>query len=172
VRCQDAFDVGIGPCREQMIRYTWLNGRPMPMGREGFLIECYACGQAFDGKGLRCCSTECERKFRERKEIAEMLRFKRTSEWTRKEPRTHEDWERGWKHIKDVFGDRDPKSLMPELITKRRFPPPDPTTGNYDLKAIDAWQDARSPQFFGTAVKDGASLTRERLRMIEAGSAE
>jgi hypothetical protein len=26
----------------------------------------------------------------------------------------------------------------------RGFPRPDPTTGNYDLKAIGAWQDARS----------------------------
>jgi hypothetical protein len=45
------------------------------------------------------------------------LRFKRTSEWTRKEPRTREDWERGWKHIKDVFGDRDPKSLTLEDLS-------------------------------------------------------
>jgi hypothetical protein len=26
----------------------------------------------------------------------------------------------------------------------RNFPRPDPTTGNYDLVAVDAWQDARS----------------------------
>lgn len=62
--------------------------------------------------------------------------------------------------------------LLPELITKRRFPPPDPTTGNYDLKAIDVWQDARSPQLFGAAVRDGASLTRERLRIIETEGAK
>jgi hypothetical protein len=46
-----------------------------------------------------------------------LQRFKRTSEWTRKEPRTREDWERGWKHIKDVFGDRDPKSLTLEDLS-------------------------------------------------------
>ena len=33
--------------------------------------------------------------------------------------------------------------LKPDLFA-RGFPKPDPTTGNYDLKAVDAWQDARS----------------------------
>lgn len=33
--------------------------------------------------------------------------------------------------------------LLPRLL-KRGFPPPDPDTGNFDLKAIDAWMDARS----------------------------
>ena len=37
----------------------------------------------------------------------------------------------------------------------RGFPQPDPTTGMYDLVAIDAWQDHRS------GLKRGASLTAE-----------
>jgi hypothetical protein len=32
---------------------------------------------------------------------------------------------------------------LPELLA-RGFPRPDPTTGMFDLKAIEAWQDARS----------------------------
>jgi hypothetical protein len=32
---------------------------------------------------------------------------------------------------------------LPDLLT-RGFPPPDATTGNFDLKAIEAWQDGRS----------------------------
>jgi hypothetical protein len=35
-------------------------------GREGWIIECFGCGKDFDSKGLRCCSTECERRYRER----------------------------------------------------------------------------------------------------------
>jgi hypothetical protein len=31
---------------------------------------------------------------------------------------------------------------LPKLLT-RGFPPPDPTTGMYDLDAIDAWRAAR-----------------------------
>ena len=38
----------------------------------------------------------------------------------------------------DVFNGR-----LPDLLA-RGFPPPDPTTGNFDLKAIDAWMDQRS----------------------------
>jgi hypothetical protein len=31
-----------------------------------------------------------------------------------------------------------------EELFARGFPRPDPTTGNYDQKAVEAWQDARS----------------------------
>jgi hypothetical protein len=58
------------------------------------------------------------------------------------------------------------KLLLPELLTERKFPPPDPTTGNFDLKAIDAWQDARNPQLLGATPKDGSTITRERLRLL------
>ena len=33
--------------------------------------------------------------------------------------------------------------VLPDLLA-RGFPSPDPTTGLYDLKAVEAWQDARS----------------------------
>jgi hypothetical protein len=43
-------------------------------------------------------------------------KFKATSEWQRKKPRTREDWERGWKHIAPVFGDVDPRTVALEEI--------------------------------------------------------
>jgi hypothetical protein len=38
------------------------------------------------------------------------------------------------------------------LLTGRGFPGADPTTGNYDLDAIDAWRRARYPHLFGERV--------------------
>lgn len=35
------------------------------------------------------------------------------------------------------------RDRLPDLLA-RGFPSPDPTTGNFDLKAVDAWQDRRS----------------------------
>jgi hypothetical protein len=61
---------------------------------------------------------------------------------------------------------------LPELLA-RGFPSIDKTTGKYDLKAIDRWQDARNPQLFG---KDSVqtigspsidpSTTRERMKAL------
>jgi hypothetical protein len=39
---------------------------PMYSGRVGFFIACAACGGKFESKGLRSCSTACERKHRDR----------------------------------------------------------------------------------------------------------
>lgn len=38
-------------------------------------------------------------------------RYRRTDEWARKAPRTREDWWRGWRRIKPVFGDCDPRTV-------------------------------------------------------------
>jgi hypothetical protein len=35
-----------------------------------------------------------------------------------------------------------------ELLIGRGFPRPDPTTGNFDLDAIDRWRRSRHPQLF------------------------
>jgi hypothetical protein len=51
---------------------------------------------------------------------------------------------------------------LPELI-ERGFPPADPTTGNYDLKKIDAWMD--DPQ------GNRATLTTPSLVPQSSGSA-
>jgi hypothetical protein len=36
---------------------------------------------------------------------------------------------------------------LPGLLD-RGFPPPDPTTGNYDLDAISVWRRSRNPKLF------------------------
>jgi hypothetical protein len=67
---------------------------------------------------------------------------------------------------------------LPELL-KRRFPPADPTTGNFDLKAIDAWQDARHPHLSSgetapsvVSTSSGLAPIRERLRNLVKPSVE
>ena len=44
----------------------------------------------------------------------------RTDEWSRKAPRTREDWWRGWKRIKPVFGDTDPRTVNLENLSAWR----------------------------------------------------
>lgn len=62
--------------------------------------------------------------------------------------------------------------LLPQLI-KRKFPPHDPTTGNYDKKAIKRWQNLRHPQLFPSEAPplqpEGPTTTRERLKMSGLG---
>ena len=41
------------------------------------------------------------------------------------------------------------QAKLPDLI-KRGFPEPDPTTGMYDLDAVDAWRRARYPRLLLT----------------------
>lgn len=36
-------------------------------------------------------------------------------------------------------------------LIDRGFPPPDPTTGNYDIDAIQAWRRSRHPRLFPEA---------------------
>lgn len=62
---------------------------------------------------------------------------------------------------------------LPALV-KRGFPQHDPTTGNYDLKAIERWQDLRHKDLLAGNSGDnvsivpsepsGADITRERLK--------
>jgi hypothetical protein len=47
-------------------------------------------------------------------------RYRRTAEWSRKAPRTREDWWRAWKRIKPVFGDVDPRTVSLEDISAWR----------------------------------------------------
>lgn len=64
------------------------------------------------------------------------------------------------------------REKLPELLG-RKFPPPDPTTGHFDLEAIDRWQSARNPQLFGLTAsneaKDAAAVVRDRLRTMSGG---
>jgi integrase len=47
-------------------------------------------------------------------------RYRRTDEWAGKAPRTREDWWRGWRQIKRVFGDCDPRTVTLEDISAWR----------------------------------------------------
>jgi hypothetical protein len=41
---------------------------PMRRGSKGFYIACKHCNKEFESKGLRCCSQDCERAYRESQE--------------------------------------------------------------------------------------------------------
>jgi hypothetical protein len=47
-------------------------------------------------------------------------RYCRTPEFARKAPRTREDWWRGWKRIKPIFGDCDPRTVTLETVSEWR----------------------------------------------------
>lgn len=59
---------------------------------------------------------------------------------------------------------------LPDLLA-RGFPDPDPTTGNFDLKAIEAWQDSRSglssPVL--SIAKDAGSVISGRIARLSVG---
>lgn len=47
-------------------------------------------------------------------------RYRRTEEWRAKAKRTREDWWRGWKRIRPIFGDCDPRTVTLEAISEWR----------------------------------------------------
>jgi hypothetical protein len=60
------------------------------------------------------------------------------------------------------------RDKLPELQA-RGFPEPDPTTGMFDLKAIDTWADTRNPRLFKMDAetdtkKDARQVVKERLQ--------
>jgi hypothetical protein len=63
-------------------------------------------------------------------------------------------------------------AALPDLL-KRGFPQADPTTGNFDLAAIDRWCDARHPHLFGGAAamqaRDAKDVVQDRLAKLKAG---
>jgi hypothetical protein len=58
-------------------------------------------------------------------------------------------------------------ALLPALRA-RRFPNPDPTTGYYDLKAVDAWMDARDLGANSRA-RDARDGFRDRIAKVTHG---
>jgi hypothetical protein len=64
------------------------------------------------------------------------------------------------------------KAALPNLVA-RGFPQADPTTGNFDLAAIDRWCDARHPHLFGGATamqaRDAATVAKERIATMREG---
>lgn len=45
-------------------------------------------------------------------------RFRRTNEWSKKPPRTREDWDRGWAYIEPIFGDLTPSRISLEVLDR------------------------------------------------------
>jgi hypothetical protein len=63
---------------------------------------------------------------------------------------------------------------LPGLLA-RGFPPPDETTGNFDLDAIDAWRKLRYPHLFpapltlAPAARDAKDVVPQRLARLRSG---
>ena len=62
---------------------------------------------------------------------------------------------------------------VPELLG-RGFPAPDPTTGNFHLKAVMAWQDSRNPHLLPSAGLTQVAISArdvitERLARLRGG---
>lgn len=61
--------------------------------------------------------------------------------------------------------------VIPDLLA-RGFPAADPTTGNYDLRAVETWQDRRSG-LKGLAgaigARDATAVVGDRLRALRNG---
>jgi hypothetical protein len=62
-------------------------------------------------------------------------------------------------------------AALPDLLA-RGFPQADPTTGNFDLAAIDRWCDARHPHLFcgGAEIqaRDAKHVVQDRLTKLKA----
>jgi hypothetical protein len=57
-------------------------------------------------------------------------------------------------------------------LLARGFPSPDATTGNYDLQALEAWQDRRSglsASVVANMAKDASAVVAERLAVMRNG---
>jgi hypothetical protein len=58
--------------------------------------------------------------------------------------------------------------LLP-ILCERGFPAADPTTGNFDIDAIDEWRRSRYPHLFPTAVefaRDARAVVPDRLKRL------
>ena len=63
------------------------------------------------------------------------------------------------------------EAVLPDLLA-RGFPQADPTTGNFDLAAIDRWCDGRHPHLFGGGAmqaRDARDVVQNRLAKLRAG---
>jgi hypothetical protein len=68
-RCREWFDVGNpGYGQPPGTVGSEYRGTSMRPTKDGYMIRCASCQKEFSSKGLRCCSAECERLLRERKD--------------------------------------------------------------------------------------------------------
>jgi hypothetical protein len=84
-RCREAYDAGlraseqVNPFKVAKWRVLagsdpgYLQSTPMRRGSVGFYITCPGCQREFESKGLRCCSTDCERAAREHQENVALM---------------------------------------------------------------------------------------------------
>src|SRR5215831_15455677 len=67
-------------------------------------------------------------------------RYRRTEEWKRKAPRTREDWWRGWKRIKPVFGHVDPRTVRLDDVSAWRQYVEDGVSLREAHRALKIWR--------------------------------
>jgi hypothetical protein len=67
-RCRVFYDAGHDHDQPHVIAYRDRVGQPMKPTVDGFRISCAHCAREFESLGLRCCSADCERRYRERQE--------------------------------------------------------------------------------------------------------
>jgi hypothetical protein len=64
-------------------------------------------------------------------------------------------------------------AALPDLFA-RGFPKPDPTTGNFDLDAIDAWRRSRHAHLFGGrdefGARDASTVVSDRIAALRGKS--
>ena len=66
------------------------------------------------------------------------------------------------------------RAALPMLLG-RGFPPPDETTGNFDVVAIDTWCNTRNPQLFPdrltplATARDAKDVVSERVARLRGG---
>jgi len=56
-----------------------------------------------------------------------------------------------------------------DRLFARGFPRPDPDTGMFDLRAVDAWMDRRSGLTSVSIARDASAVIRERLEALGNG---
>jgi len=67
-------------------------------------------------------------------------RYRRTNEWSRKAPRTREDWWRGWRRIKPVFADCDPRTVELDVLSNWRQDIEDRVSLREAHRALKIWR--------------------------------
>lgn len=66
------------------------------------------------------------------------------------------------------------EEMLPELVL-RGFPAADPTTGNFDMDAINAWRKSRYPHLFAAnltpvpTARNASDVVRARLAGVRGG---
>src|SRR5262245_23331000 len=90
-------------------------------------------------------------------------RYRRTEEWARKAERTREDWWRGWKRIKPVFGDCDPRTVTLENISAWRKAVEDTVSLREAHRVLKIW---RALWKVAAALKDARGTATEMQTVL------